>query len=131
MKLDIAEVEANAQKVRSAFESINVGIVNTGDVITGLLSGFQNLDAFDKNFIESQVRQERELRQKEFEMQAQLTEAQIAYMAARQAALERGDPLITVSGDGLAPHLEGFMFAVFEGVKTRITETQGDFLLGI
>ena len=42
-----------------------------------------------------------------------------------------GDPLITVSGDGLQPHLEAIMWDLFAAVQVKVNEDYGNFLQGI
>ena len=52
-------------------------------------------------------------------------------MRARRDALQNGDSLVTVNGDGLKPHLEAFMFEILESIQVRVSEEYQSFLLGM
>ena len=64
-------------------------------------------------------------------LQKQLTIAQIDLIKQRASAMSSGDPMITVSGDGLQPHLEAFMWEILSAIQVRVNEDYGNFLLGI
>jgi len=64
-------------------------------------------------------------------LQKDLTRAQIDLMRARRDALQNGDSLVTVNGDGLKPHLEAFMFEILESIQVRVSEEYQSFLLGM
>ena len=129
--LDIAEVEANAKKVESAFESINVGIESTGDLLKGLFDNLGEADSFREMFqIEDQIKLENERRTKELELQEKLTKATIAELKARQQMMKSGGALITVNGDGLQPHLEAFMWEILEAIQVRVNADGYEMLLG-
>lgn len=129
--LDIAEVEANAKKVESAFESINVGIESTGDLLKGLFDNLGEADSFREMFqIEDQIKLENERRTKELELQEKLTKATIDELKARQQMMKSGGALVTVNGDGLQPHLEAFMWEILEAIQVRVNADGYEMLLG-
>jgi hypothetical protein len=65
------------------------------------------------------------------EMQNKLIQAQIDDMKARTDAMNRGDAMITVNGDGLQPHLEAFMFEILKAIQVRASADMQEFLLGV
>lgn len=132
-EIDIAQIEADTERIKAAFESINVAIQDTGDVITALFGQLAagDIDIQTRWNIEQQIREENERREASLELQKALTEAQIATLRARITAFQRGDPLITVNAEGLEPHLEAIFFYILEQIQIRVNEEQQDFLLGI
>lgn len=132
-QIDIAQIEADTERIKSAFESINVSIQSTGDVLASLFGNLAGteMDLVSRFAIEEQIRAENERREASLDLQRRLTEAQIAALKARIAAMHRGDPLITVSAEGLEPHLQAIFFYILEQVQIRVNEDQQEFLLGI
>lgn len=130
-KLDIAKVESDMKKFVALVDSATVGIESTAEVLGGLFGMYMEADAFEAGNIESWIRKEYELREQEFKLQERLTETQIGYMKARTNALAGGQALITISGDGLEPELEAFMWAVLSRIQIRATQEGADFLVGI
>jgi TP901 family phage tail tape measure protein len=127
---DIAE--SNSAVISSSFESVSDSISSSGDTLTELYntlaSGKLGMATFA---VQRSIREEEERRQEAFELQKQLTTAQIDLIKQRASAMSAGDPLITVSGDGLQPHLEAFMWEILSAIQVRVNETYGNFLLGI
>ena len=127
----VASIEADARKVEAAFESINVGIESTGQLLSDLFGELNNADNFrDKFQIEDQIKLENERRAKELELQEKLTKATIAELKARQEMMRSGGALITVNGDGLQPHLEAFMWEILEAIQVRVNADGYEMLLG-
>lgn len=132
--LDIAELEANTARVQAAFESINVGIESTGELLGSLFGGFDKLSQLDSSAYRAvfdQIDKENALREKSFQLQKELTEVQIANMRAQTQQLLRGDALITIKGDGLAPHLEAFMWEVLKAVQVKANKQGKAMLFGM
>jgi len=131
-QVTVAQIEADTARIVSAFESVNVGIESTGDLLADLYGIFADPDiSLREQFrIEREIERERELREKEFALQEKLTNATIREIEARAKALENGDALITINGDGLQPHLEAFMYAVLEEVQVRSNNEGLALLLG-
>jgi TP901 family phage tail tape measure protein len=128
-----AQIAADADKVTAAYDSINVAIESTGDLINELygLLGDDNIRKLDKLDIRKQIEEENARRQQEFDLQKKLTEAQIAEMRQRREALKNGGGIITVNGDGLQPHLEAFMFEILSAIQVRVNAAGEQLLLGI
>jgi tape measure domain-containing protein len=134
VSLDIANVQANAEKVIAAFESINTSITSTGDVLGELFGLFNSLDKLDssaRNTLFAQIDKENTLREKSFELQKQLTEAQIGNLKAQTRNLERGDAIIKIDGAGLQPQLEAFMWEILRAIQVRVNSQGLNLLLGV
>jgi len=130
-KLDIAEVEAQAEVIKSAYDSINVAIQSTGDLMATALGGIDSEDFQTKWASLDVLREETELRQKTFELQEKLTESQIRYQDAKTKALESGESVITIDSAGLEPALEMVMWEIIQKVQVRATAEASEFLLGL
>jgi len=132
VKLNIAEIEADTKRIEAAFESINVSIDSTGDLIGDLfkvLSGdYVSWDNLRK--VEDQLEIENKRRQDALDLQKKLTEAQIENLNARTQSLARGNALIQIDGKGLQPHLEAFMWEILKTIQTRVNQDGLELLVG-
>ena len=130
-QIAVANIEAGAEKISAAFESVNVGIESTGDLLGSLFDDLGDVDNFRDRFnIEEQIKLENERRTKELELQEKLTKATIDELKARQQMMKSGGALITVNGDGLQPHLEAFMWEILEAIQVRVNADGYEMLLG-
>ena len=137
--LDIANIEADTQRIQAAFESINTSISSTGDVIGESIGALASIidQPFGGRFSEQfsvfrdQIEAENRLRERSFDLQRDLTQAQIENLQARSESLRRGDALITIQGDGLEPELKSFMFAVLRAIQVEANAEFSEFLLGV
>lgn len=132
-EIDVARIQADAEKVTAAFASINVGIESTGDVLGNLFGMFDklgNLDSSAYRAVFDQIDKENTLRQQSFELQKKLTEAQIENMRAQTQQMQNGDALIKIDGAGLQPHLEAFMWEILRTIQTRVNRDGLKMLLG-
>jgi len=131
-KLNIAEVEASARIMESAFDSVDSTIQVTSDNIAtlfGLLAG--DLDMRAMWAIEDQIRRENVLREEAWVLQQKLLEGQIDYMAAKTDAIESGEMNITVAGEGLSQHMEAFMWEILSMIQVRANAEAAEFLIGV
>jgi len=127
--IDIAQIEADTQRIQAAFESLNNSISVSGELLNNLYGQLGSTDGLREEFrLERYIEREQDRLDEQLELQKRLTDAQIREINARAAALEAGDPAITINGDGLQPHLEAFMFEVLEAVQVR-TNSEGLALL--
>lgn len=127
-----ARIEADAQRMAAAFESLGTSITSTGETLSSLwdtLAG-GDLSLRQELSLESELAKESKRRDDALKLQRELTEEQIAMMRARRDAVERGDGLITIQGDGLQPHLEAFMWEILEAIQVRVAADGLDMLLG-
>lgn len=133
-KLDIAQVEAEAQKVVAAFKSIDNTITSTGTTLSSLTSSFAGIvgkGTGGSSVIESILRDENTRRNDALDMQKKLTEAEIDNIKARTAAIKNGDSMITINGAGLQPHLEAFMFEILAAIQVKANAEGQKFLVGL
>jgi TP901 family phage tail tape measure protein len=130
--LDVAQLEAETKQVEAAFESINTTIEDTGKVLGELYGLWTGADSsWDKAKIEGWIRDENRRRDAAMDKQNDLIQAQIDSIKARTDAMNRGNALITVNGDGLEPHLNAFMWEVLRAIQVRASADMQEFLLGI
>lgn len=129
---NVAQIEADAKKTIAAFESVNTSIKSTGDSLDNLfgLLGDDSISKLDKLDISRQIEQENKLREDAFKLQERLVDAQIKESAARTDALKSGSAMIQISGDGLAPELEAFMWKILQTIQMRVNKDGLDMLLG-
>lgn len=137
-KLDIEEVKANAEILKSAFESVGKSVEATADSassmfgqLADLLGGDQWLSSTTESWLKKQVETQLELQRAALEIQKNLTDAEIRNLDAKTDKIRdmNKEAMITVDGDGLKPHLEAMMWEVFEAIQIRATEEGLDKLL--
>ncbi|WP_170005813.1 phage tail tape measure protein [Marinobacter guineae] len=132
VSLDIAEAEANAKKVVALAESITSTFSDSTELVGDLFNLFAEADNFrDKWKITDQIKNENKLRDEQMKLQKKLTEAQIDNIRERTKRLAKGDALIKVNGEGLAPHLEAFMFEILQEIQVRVNADGEEMLLGL
>lgn len=131
ISLKTAGLEADMERVKAAFASIDNTISSTGDLLGGLFGYYVNADNWDKLKIESQIDLENKRRQEALDIQKKLAEAEIERIEAQTNALNRGDALIQIDGTGLAPELEAFMWKILGAIRVRANAEFSDYLLGI
>jgi tape measure domain-containing protein len=131
VQLNVAQLEADTKRVQSAFESINVGIQSTGELLGSLFGNLLQADSFSERWaIERQIEKENQRRDQEFKLQEKLVEAQIARLREQTRAMQNGDALIQIDGAGLQPHLEAFMWEILRTIQTRVNADGLDLLVG-
>ncbi len=133
-RLDIAQLEADANIATAMFDAIGVSFAAVSDSVSSALSIF----AFDgggdfsktlklRDALDIQLRIQSELAAS----QVGLNAAQAKYLLARAESLATGQALINISADGLEPEIEAFMWKILERIQIRATADQAEFLLGI
>jgi TP901 family phage tail tape measure protein len=132
-KLDIANVEANAKIIDSIFDSIDNTITSTGNTLASFVSSLAGMQGGERNYgdIKKMSEEEMQIRRETFELQKQMTEAEIEAVKSRTQATQRGDAMIKIDGAGLQPHLEAFMFEVLSAIQIRANAEGQKFLVGI
>lgn len=131
--ISVARIEADAQKTIAAFEGISAAIDSTGTTL-GTLFGLMDSDKLSMRQmfnLEAEANKESKRRDEALKLQRDLTEAQIEEIRARTEAMQRGDALVKIEGDGLQPHLEAFMWEVLRAIQVRVNADGGAFLLGV
>lgn len=131
VKLNVADLEAQAKQVQAAFSSIDTTIKSTGDLLGGLFGNLSSADTYTKLRIVEQIEAENKRRDAALEIQKQLTQAEIENIQAKSRALERGDSVIKIDGTGLEPHLNAFMFEVLKAIRVSVNPEFQQYLLGL
>lgn len=131
VSLDIAEVEANAEKVVALAESITEAFGDSTSLIGDLFGDFDDASRSTQLDIASQIRKENKFREEALEMQQKLTKAEIDYIRAKTRKVDSGDALVKVDGSGLQPHLEAFMFEILKEIQVRVNADGEEMLLGL
>ncbi len=131
VQLNVAELEAQTEQVKAAFESIDNTVNSTADMIGTLFDALKGAEGFaEKWMIEDMIKREEERRQKALDLQEKLVEAQIQYLQKRAEALGRGDALIRVEADGLQPALEQIWYEIMREIQVKASEEGLELLLG-
>lgn len=132
VNLKTAGLEADMERVKAAFASIDNTISSTGDLLGSLFGNLiGNEDPFKESTIKNQIDLENKRRQEALDIQKKLAEAEIERIEAQAAALNRGDALIRVEGEGLKPELEAFMWKILESIRVRANAEFADYLLAV
>ena len=132
ISLNTAALEADMERVKAAFASLDNTVNSTGDLIGSLFGNLVDAtDAYDKLEIKEQIDLENKRRQDALDLQKKLTEAEIDRINAQKDALNRGDSIIQINGTGLAPQLEAFMWEILKAIQVRANATFQDYLLGM
>lgn len=132
-KLDIAEVEANADKVVAIVNSVGESTKGAAQALSSIFANVDKLSAagiwsYDIiEMIEDQVRIQNEA----LAIQRDLAASEIEWMNARTQAVQSGSSVITIDGKGLQPHLEAFMFEILSAIQVRANAEGQKFLLGL
>jgi len=129
VSLDIAEVEANADKVVALAKTIGEAFGRSTDLVGDLFGGFDDASRSTQIEISKQIRNENKLREDQLEQLQKKTDAEVEWIKARTRALKQGDAMIKIQGDGLAPHLEAFMFEILENIQARVNAAGEEMLL--
>jgi TP901 family phage tail tape measure protein len=129
--LNVARLEADVERVKATFASIDNTINSTGDLLGNLFGLLGDASSFDKLNIQSQIDLENKRRQEALDIQKELAKAEIARIEAQTRQLDRGDPWIRIDGTGLQPQLEAFMWEILKATRTQVSAEFGNFLLGV
>lgn len=132
-KLDIAEVQANAEVLKAAFESVGQSVESTAEAASSMLSDFAGFEGgmSDKWYMQRVIDDQMDLQREALEMQKGLTKAEVDLLKAKTDRIKdlSDEAMITVNGDGLKPHLEMIMWEIFEQIQIRATQEGLDKLL--
>ena len=131
--LNVAEVQEQTKRIQAAFDSINTTIESTGDVIGKALGSIGDLVPNTDNFriVQAQLDKENQLRREAFELQKEMSAAQVAYLRAQTQKLQGDSPVLKVDGAGLQPHLEAFMWEILKAIQVRVNNDGLKMLLGV
>jgi len=132
-QITTAQIEADTQRMKTAFESVNTSITSTGETLSNMLGmlGSGKLDLQDWRLLTREIEKESVRRDKAFDLQKDLTKAQIDMMQAQTKALQAGEGMIKIDGAGLQPHLEAFMWEILRTIQVRVNNDGLKMLLGV
>lgn len=129
--IQVAQIEADAQRVTAAFGSLSTSFESTGDVINELTGLWANMDDWGKeNQLEAWLEDEFERRDKLMDAQIKMVEAETKRMEAQADMMQDGGLEININNDDLEPALEAFMFSVIDKVRLSVAGSYEQFLLG-
>jgi|GEM_PF-1192516 len=128
-----ARIQADTERMKAAFDSVNTSITSTGETLTSMMSllGSGKLDFSDWRLVTREIEKESTRRDKAFDLQKELTKAQIDMMKAQMDAMKSGDGMIKIDGAGLQPHLEAFMWEILKTIQVRVNADGLKMLLGV
>lgn len=128
--IQVAQIEADAERTVAAMEMLSASFQSTGDVLTELIGLWADLEGMDQQQITEWIEREYEIREQLAQAQIDLVQAEIARMEAQTRLLERGGVELTIQSDGLEPELEAFMFKIIDRVRVAVAGSYEEFLLG-
>jgi TP901 family phage tail tape measure protein len=123
-KIDIAEIEAETEKLVQLSGDISSMFQSAGDVMSDAFGILASLDphAPGWNLVSRILEEESKRRQLLLEKEIELTDAQIRMMDARIKAIDEGGGLITIKADGVYPTLELVLHEIIELAQIRANE---------
>ena len=128
--IQVAQIEADAERTVAAMEMLSASFQSTGDVLTELIGLWADLEGMDQQQITEWIEREYEIREQLAQAQIDLINAEIARMEAQTAMLENGGMDITIQSDGLEPELEAFMYKILDRIRVQVAGSYQEFLLG-
>lgn len=130
--LQTAQIEADTQRIQTAFESINEAVANLTTGTTDLWSAFSDKAGFvgGDELEEAALRMERRLDQ-ELELKQKLTNAIVDQAYATANRLASDTPIINIDGAQLQPELEMIFDKILEYTQIRSTNEGLNLLLGV
>jgi len=131
VNLQVEKVKADAERVKAVFESINVAIQSTGDVLSGLFGNLSGAGTYDRLEILEQIEKEQQLRRHTLDLQKKMAEVEMDRIRAQTRALDRGDALIKIEAMGLEPEIEAFLWKILQKIRVRANAEFQSYLLGV
>lgn len=125
--LNVADLEAQTERVKAAFASIDNTVNSTGDLLGQLFGSLSNADEFTQLIIRDQIAEENRRRDEALKLQKELTEAQINNLKAKTERIQRGEALIKIEAPGLEQPLEQIWRTIVRNIQVKANE-QGEEL---
>ncbi len=130
--IGVADIEAGAKKYVAALESINSTANSTADILGGLFDLWGGAKSpWEKVQTTRWIEEQLDIEREQLATQKKLIEAQIKFYQTRSDKLASGDALVTVQADGLEPELEAFIWKILEKIQVRVAEEYSEYLLGL
>lgn len=134
-QIKVADIEAQAEQVVAAFESIGTAIEATqkaqAEIFDSLVEGLasDSIRGLDKQFLQEFAKRQQEQAQQALDNQTMLVEAQTANLNARTEALRNGTALIQINADNLAPELQQVLRSLLEYIQIEANSEGLELLL--
>jgi TP901 family phage tail tape measure protein len=128
-RIDIAEVEQHMATIRTLSDNLTTAFTNTGDVISAMVGSLADLTGYEAFRMLEYIQEESNRRDQLLVAQLALTEAEVRWLDAKTASLERGEAAINVQMDGVYPELEMIMWRVLERIQIQVNNEGLDLLL--
>jgi len=129
-EVDVAEIEAAGKLAVQVASNISSMFDTAGGTISSLANSLTDASGLSEKWDIRELLSDQGDYQKDLlQQQKKLTAAQVDYLNAKTDAMKKGEAMITVSGDGLQPHLEMIMWEIFEAIQVRATQEGIDQLL--
>ena len=130
-EVDIAQIESMTDIMVSSANMMSEAFTSSGDVIIAAIGGLSELGALAQLELFEIIEEEMRIRAQLAEQEIKLSDAQIAYLAARTAAMEKGEALINIQMDGIYPELEVIMWEIINRIQIQASEEGLEFLIGL
>lgn len=131
-----ATARSMVEEIRDASEQMSRSVSGIFDAAAGAgTSALKELTDLQKEgkysyaaeaYLDDQLKMQKQLAR----AQRENIEAQTDLLESRKKYYDKGEALIKITGDGLQPHLEAFMWEILERIQVRATEEGASFLLG-
>lgn len=130
VELKTAELEAQTEQVKSAFQSITDVFASSAEEVDNLIQAYLGTDKpVDKEFFKSQIDRQIDMQESLVKSQTELNKSIIELNYAYAESLLR-DTIIKIETDGVEPALDALLFEVLKRIQTRIVGDKSAFLLG-
>lgn len=123
-KIDIAQIEADADQAIAAFDSIGDSVVSVTDVVGSMFSDITSLTS-STHFYELF-----EVMKDEMSIQEKLVDAQIKLIEAQVRKMDSGEAIFTISGENMSDAAMGFMYSIMDQIKIQNHADGGSMLMG-
>jgi TP901 family phage tail tape measure protein len=131
-KLEIAQIEAETEKVKAMFSSVSDTIGSVSSEIANLFGKVPKSEYdFGAREWQASVKQAMKIQEEGFKLEKALVEQQIRLMKQKEDAIWKGKALIKIDSTGLEPALEMIMWQILQKVQLKANEDAASFLLGI
>lgn len=131
-EIDIAKIQADAQKTVAAYDMMTESFSSTQAVLSDLFGLWADANTnSDKDSISRWIEREYAIREKLAQSQSDMIDAQIAKLKAETEMMARGGLDLRITSDGLEPDLQAFMFRIIDKVRVSVAGSYSEFLLGV
>jgi len=131
-KVDIADIEAQAEKMKVIFTTLGDEFKASADVSISMANILKDMNSSSQSWdVLKLMDREMSIRESLVESQKKMLEAQADEMKARTEMYRKGEGIIKIDGTGLAPHLEALMFEILSAIQIRANQEGAEFLVGI